>query len=113
MSISAAKQYLFYTGIGATCGALFSVALKNFQVWQSPYGGYIACLFAERVAANPLHINMGLNLAVNATVPMDYTLIGSVVPAMCTFNTLLISTVALGILIGASYTLIKRQIAAT
>jgi hypothetical protein len=107
MNVSAIKQYVFNTGIGAASGALLSVLLQNLQVWRSPHGGIIACLFAERVAANPLHINMGLILAGSATVPTDYALIGKIVPTICTFNTFLISCIALGVLIGACYTLIN------
>ena len=107
MNISAAKQYVFSTGIGAASGALFSVLLKNLQVWRSPNGGIIACLFAERVAANPLHINMGFILTGTATVPMDYALVGKIVPTICTFNTLLISCIGLGVIIGVCYALVK------
>ncbi len=109
MNVTRTKQYLLSTGIGAASGALVSVLLKNLQIWRSPYGGTIACLFAERVAANPLHINMGLIVAGSATVPMDYTLIGKIVPTICTFNTLLISCIALGVLIGTCYAMLKKE----
>ena len=104
MDVSSVKKYAFNIGIGAGCGALFSVLVKDFQVWRSPNGGKIACLFAERVAANTRHIKMGFTLAVNATVPMDYTLLGKIVPTICSFNTLLIGSIGLGILIGVCYT---------
>jgi hypothetical protein len=109
MNVTSVKQYIVNTGIGAGSGALVAALLKNFQVWRAPSGGIIACLFAERVAANPLQINIGLTLTGTAKVPMNYTLIGKVVPTICTLNTLLISCIGLGILIGVCYTLIKRQ----
>lgn len=100
MNVSTVNQYVLNTGIGAAGGALFSMLIQNFQVWRSPNGGIIACLFAERITPNPLHINKGLILAVNATVPMDYVLEGKIVPTVCTFKMLLISCIGLGILIG-------------
>lgn len=103
MDIATVKQYVFNTGIGAAGGAVCSALLKNLQLWRSPNGGIIACLFAERVAANPLYINMGFTLSGSATVPLDYTLIGKVVPTLCTFNTLLIGCVIIGVLIGVCY----------
>jgi hypothetical protein len=109
MNVPTAKQYVFNTGICVGIGAVVSVVLKNLQVWRSPNGGIIACLFAERVAANPLHINMGIIVTGTATVPFDYTLVGKIVPTICTFNTLLISCIGVGILIGVCYTLKKRQ----
>jgi len=100
MCLSAVKQYAFNTVIGAAGGAVVSVLLQNFQLWQSPNGGIIACIFAQRVPANPLYINMGYTFAGTATVPADYTLVGKIVPTLCTFNTLLISCIGVGILIG-------------
>jgi len=109
MNVSTVGHYFFNTVIGAGSGALFSMMIKNLQVWQSPKGGIIACLYAERVAMNPFHINIGFTFTGSAKVPMDYTLLGKVVPTICTFNTLLISCVGVGILIGVCYTSFKRK----
>lgn len=113
MSVSSVKPYIFNTTIGAAVGGLVAAVFKNAQIWKSPYGGRIFCLVAERVAVNPLHIDMGATIAVTATVPNNYTLIGKVVPTLCTFNTLLISCIAIGILIGVCIALKNRKPAAT
>ncbi len=108
MDLSTVKQYAFNMGIGAGAGALFSKFAKDMQVWKSPNGGTIACLFANRVAPNSWQINAGSMFAITADVPTDYTLAGKVVPTMCTFNTLLISCIGLGILIGAFSTFWRK-----
>lgn len=108
MNISVIKSYIINSGIGAAGGAVCAVFLKNFQVWRSPNSGLIACLFAERVAANPWHKHMGFTLAGSATIPADYIQIGQIVPTMCKFRTLLVSSIAIGILIGAVCTFLKN-----
>lgn len=108
MDLSTVKHYVLNIGIGAAGGALFSNVAKNMQIWESPQGGTITCLFANRVAPNSWAINAGRVFAFTADVPTDYTLAGKVVPTLCTFNTLLISCIGLGILIGAAFAA-KRQ----
>ena len=99
MSIQAIK-YIVGPLVGAGAGALSAFLIRNGQVWKSPQGGIIACLFANRVAESPFYINMGFTMAATATVPENYALVGKVVPDLCSWRFLLIFCASVGFLIG-------------
>ncbi|QVL58350.1 MAG: hypothetical protein KFB93_04510 [Simkaniaceae bacterium] len=61
--------------IGMLVGYLANEAQK-VQKYKSPHGGSVYCVVANRIPAQPLHINGGTTISFTADVPVNYTDLG-------------------------------------